>query len=264
MQCVTMMKDQNVKKVDVDVTNSNVFQSHAVTILIVMMVKSVLVNVVITQTSTELTLPMVKNQIPVSKLTVWDMTTVVKRNDVIATNVFQLIVELKNIVVNRNSVKMPSVSRLNAVTINTVKDSSLIRILHTNVFNKLVKLLNVLLLLIVVQECSVIKHPMSVTNQNVWDMPVAKKLLVAKMVNANAKPKRIQMVLMLVINALNMNAESMITVQKQKNFVTLTLTHVTKSIVQHMITVTRKMVTKNVLQTFVKRLTVLLMHTVVH
>ena len=84
---------------------------------------------------------------------------------------------------------MPSVSRLNAVTTPIAKVSSQIQPLHTNVYNKHVKLLNVLLLLIVVKVVSVTRPATSATNQSVWDTPVAKKLLVAKMVPAVAKPK---------------------------------------------------------------------------
>ena len=99
--CVKMIPDPNVKKANADVTNSNVSQSHAVTILTAQMAKSVLVNVVIIQTSTVLTLPTVRNQTPVSKLIAKVMTTVVKRNDVTHTNVFQLNAETKVIVVQR-------------------------------------------------------------------------------------------------------------------------------------------------------------------
>merc|ERR1712003_592488 len=139
---------------------------------------------------------------------------------VIHTNVLQLNVELKNTAVHRNSVKMPSVSRLNAVTTPIAKVSSQIQPLHTNVNNKHVSLLNVLLLLIVVKVVSVTRPPTSAANQSAWDMPVAKKLQVAKMVPAVVKPKRTLMVPTLVTNVSRLNVEPMITVRKQKNFVT--------------------------------------------
>merc|ERR1712176_1476064 len=246
-----------------DVKDSKMGQSPAVTILTVQMVKSVLVNVVIIQTSTVPTSPMVKNQTPVSKLIAKVMTTAVNWNDVIHTNVLQLNVELKNIAVQRNSVKMPSVSRLNAATTPIAKVSSQIQPLHTNVNNKHVSLLNVLLLLIVVKVVSVTRPPTSATNQSAWDTPVAKKLLDAKMVHAVAKPKRTQMVPTLVTNVSRLNAEPTITVQKQKNFVTMKPTNVTKLIAHHTLTVIKRMVTKNVLPTTVKRLVASLMHIVV-
>jgi len=258
--CVTMMPDQNVKKADADVTNSNVFQSHAVTIPIVQMAKSVLVNVVIIQTSTVLTLPTVKNQTPVSKSIAKVTTTVAKRNVVVHTSVFQLNAQQKIIAVNRNSVKMPSVPRLNAVTILIAKVSSQIQPLHTNVNNNNVSLLNVLLLLIAVKVVSATRPPTSVTNQSAWDTPVAKKLLVAKMVPAVAKPKRTLMVPTLVTNVSRLNAEPTITVQKQKNFVTTKPTNVTKLTAHHTPTVIKRMVTKNVLPTTVKRLVASPMH----
>merc|ERR1712003_123707 len=118
------------------------------------------------------------------------------------------------IAVHRNSVKMPFVSRLNAVTTPIAKVSSQIQPLHTNVNNKHVSLLNVLLLLIVVKVVSVTRPLTSVTNQSAWDMPVA-------------KPKRTQMVPTLVTNVSRLNAEPTITVQKQKNFVTMKPTNVT-------------------------------------
>ena len=68
---------------------------------------------------------------------------------------------------------MPSVPRLNAVTILIAKVSSQIQPHHTNVNNKHVSLLNVLLLLIVVKVVSVTRPPTSATNQSAWDMPVA-------------------------------------------------------------------------------------------
>ena len=99
--CVKTIPDPNVKKANVNVSNSSVSLFPAVTMNTVQMVKSVLVNVVITQTSTVLTLPTVKNQTPVLKLIAKVTMTVAKRNDVIHTNVSQLNVELKNIAVQR-------------------------------------------------------------------------------------------------------------------------------------------------------------------
>merc|ERR1712227_849598 len=98
------------------------------------------------------------------------------------------------------------------------------------------------------------------TNESAWDTPVAKKLLVAKMVPAVAKPKRTLMVPTLVTNESRLNAEPTITVQKQKNFVTTKPTNVTKLTAHHTPTVIKRMVTKNVLPTTVKRLVASPMH----
>ena len=155
---------------------------------------------------------------------------------------------------------MPSVPRLNAVTILIAKVSSQIQPLHTNVNNNNVSLLNVLLLPIAVKVVSATRPPTSVTNQSAWDTPVAKKLLVAKMVPAVAKPKRTLMVPTLVTNVSRLNAEPTITVQKQKNFVTTKPTNVTKLTAHHTPTVIKRMVTKNVLPTTVKRLVASPMH----
>merc|ERR1712176_1678804 len=110
---------------------------------------------------------------------------------------------------------------------------------------------------------SVTRPPTSATNQSAWDMPVAKKLLVAKMVPAVVKLKRTQMVPTLVTNVSRLNVEPTITVQKQKNFVTMKPTNVTKLIAHHTLTVIKRMVTKNVLPTTVKRLVASLMRTAV-
>merc|ERR1712176_827531 len=101
---------------------------------------------------------------------------------------------------------------------------------------------------------SVTRPPTSATNQSAWE------LLVAKMVHAVAKPKRTQMVPTLVTNVSRLNAEPTITVQKQKNFVTMKPTNVTKLTAHHTLTVIKRMVTKNVLPTTVKRLVVSPMH----
>lgn len=254
MPCVKMIPDQNVKKADADVTNSNVSQSHAVTILTVTMVKSVLVNVVIIQISMVPILPTVKNQIHVSKLIAKVTTTVAKRNDVILTNVFQFNADLKSIADHRNSAKILSVKRLNAVIIPIAKVSFLIQPLHTNVYNKNVSPLNVLLLLTAVKEVSAIKPPIHATNQSAWDMPAVKKLLVAKMVPAVANSKQTKMVPTLVTNVSRSNAEPTITVQKQKNSVIMKPTNVKRLIAHLILTVIKRMVIKNVLPTSVKRL----------
>ena len=164
---------------------------------------------------------------------------------------------------SRNSVKIPSVSRLNAVITPIAKVSSQIQPLHINVNNKHVSLLNVLLLLIAVKVVSVTRPPTNATNQSVWDTPVAKTLLVAKMVPAVAKLKRTLTVPTLVTNVSRLNAEPTITVQKQKNFVTMKPTNVTKLTAHHTLTVIKRMVTKNVLPTTVKRLVASPMHIVV-
>ena len=155
---------------------------------------------------------------------------------------------------------MPSVPRSNAVTILIAKVSSPIQPLHTNVYNNNVSLLNVLPLLIAVKVVSATRPLMSVTNQSAWDTLVVKKLLVAKMVPAVAKPKRTLMVPTLVTNVSRLNAEPTNTVQKQKNFVTTKPTNVTKLIAHHTLTVTKRMVTKNVLPTTVKKLIASPMH----
>ena len=155
---------------------------------------------------------------------------------------------------------MPSVPRSNAVTILIAKVSSPIQTLHTNVNNKVVLLLNVLLPLIAVKVVSAIRSKTSVTNQSVWDTLVVKKLLVAKMVPAVAKPKRTLMVPTLETNVSRLNVEPTNTVQKQKNFVTTKPTNVTKLIAHHTLTVTKRMVTKNVLPTTVKKLIASPMH----
>ena len=93
------------------------------------------------------------------------------------------------------------------------------------------------------------------TSQSAWVMPVAKKLLVAKMVHAVAKLKRTPTVPTLVTNVSKLNAEPTITVQRPKNFVTTTPTLVTEFNVHHKITVVKTMVIKNVKPTNVKRLT---------
>jgi len=258
--CVTMMPDQNVKKADADVKNSNVSQSPVVTILTVPTVKFVLVNVPIKKTSMVPTSSTVKNQTLVSKLTAWVTMIAAKRNDVILTNVFQLNVEPKIIAVHRNSAEMETAKRLNAVTTPTAKVSSQIQIPHTNVNNKLVSLLNVPLPLIAVKVSSATKPPMSATNQSAWDMLVAKKLLVAKTVPAVVNSKRMLMVPTLVTNVSKLNAEPTITVQKQKNFATMKPTNVKELIAHHMIIVIKRMVTKNVLRTNASKLVALPMH----
>ena len=99
------------------------------------------------------------------------------------------------------------------------------------------------------------RPPTNVTSQSAWVMPVAKKLLVAKMVHAVAKPKRTPTGPTLVTNVSKLNAEPTITVQRPKNFVTTTPTHVTKFNVHHKITVIKRMVIKDVKPTNVKRST---------
>jgi len=85
------------------------------------------------------------------------MKTAAKRNDVIHTNVYQLIVPTNHTVVKRSFAEMPPVKRLNAVITNTVKDSFPIHYKHTNVNNKNVSLLNVLLPMTAVLANSAIK-----------------------------------------------------------------------------------------------------------
>jgi hypothetical protein len=250
--CAILTTDQSVKQVAADVRKINVSQYHAVTILTVMKVKSVLVNVSITQTSMVLISSMVKNQTHVSKSTVKDTMTVAKKKDAMVTNVYQFNVLLKNTVANRNSVEMQFAKKLNAVTIHTAKAFSM-KVLHTSVSNNNVKLLNVQLLNIVAKEVFARNQPTHVTNQSVRVMPHANWLLVVKLAIADVNSKRMMMVPMLVTNVSKLNAEPMTIVQKLKNFVTMKLTRVREFNVLLMSIVTKRMAIKNVSPTNVKR-----------